>query len=559
MVPDSDLEIGQSRLLEVDNPIVLPENTHVRFIVTSTDVLHDFAIPSAGIKIDATPGRLNQSSFYSERTGELFGQCSELCGTYHGYMPIQVEVGSVEDYLSWISSLVFSFFISNNKLLKSTNRKYMSTTPSGPTSFNWLNNLIKKVNKYNGSALPSLILCSATKRRNMGAQAPQANKRFLVNLSILMFLFLLYYKLYLGFNGEWFALTSFILTAIFSFYFFSSIHLSSNTFLRLVQIIILNTIIVIFFTFLVIIIGVGHELLLGNVIECSSHDEYTNTGDSKTASSNSNSNSSENKYYRISEETANKAIDSAGMIGKAIVENVGPNLGAAAAGGSAASTAFKVTQGVPMLQRIAITSGVAFATTLSTKTALNVGTAQANNKGIKDMIKNSSHSNTDPNRIPSPGPDGFINSPLEGWELECSPLETILSSILSLNVSVLLLIIILLYLIFYRYILSSNKDLIWRAINYILLKFNCKEETIERTKKIFSKGDKYNTIFIFVLFIIISILLLIVLLFNIFVIIELKDNIDNYVDVYNYLYEKCPMDKITSNNYPGIGSDVNKN
>jgi cytochrome c oxidase subunit 2 len=100
MIPDSDLEIGQTRLLEVDNPIILPENTHVRFIVTSTDVLHDFAIPAAGIKIDATPGRLNQSSFFSEREGELFGQCSELCGTYHGFMPIQVEVGSVEDYLS---------------------------------------------------------------------------------------------------------------------------------------------------------------------------------------------------------------------------------------------------------------------------------------------------------------------------------------------------------------------------------------------------------------------------------------------------------------------------
>jgi cytochrome c oxidase subunit 2 len=100
MIPDSDLEIGQIRLLEVDNPIILPSNTHIRFIVTSTDVLHDFAIPSAGIKIDATPGRLNQSSFYSEREGELFGQCSELCGTYHGFMPIQVEVGSVENYLS---------------------------------------------------------------------------------------------------------------------------------------------------------------------------------------------------------------------------------------------------------------------------------------------------------------------------------------------------------------------------------------------------------------------------------------------------------------------------
>ena len=108
MIPDSDLELGQTRLLEVDNPIVLPENTHVRLIVSSTDVLHDFALPSAGVKIDATPGRLNQSSFFSERAGELFGQCSELCGTYHGFMPIQVEVGSVEDYLTWISNLSLS-------------------------------------------------------------------------------------------------------------------------------------------------------------------------------------------------------------------------------------------------------------------------------------------------------------------------------------------------------------------------------------------------------------------------------------------------------------------
>jgi hypothetical protein len=174
--------------------------------------------------------------------------------------------------------------------------------------------------------------------------------------------------------------------------------------------------------------------------------------------------------------------------------------------------------------------------------------------------------------IPSSGPYGFINSPLEGWELECSPLETILSSILSLNVSVLLLFIILLYLIFYRYILSSNKDLIWRAINYILLKFNCKEETIVRTKSFFSKGaatpspqlmqsrqgdgpQKYNTVFIFIF---ISILLLIILVFNIFVIIELKENIDKYVNVYNYLYEKCPLDQITSKNSTGIGSDINK-
>jgi cytochrome c oxidase subunit 2 len=116
MIPESDLEIGQTRLLEVDNPIVLPENTHVRFLVTSTDVLHDFAVPSAAIKIDAAPGRLNQASFFSEREGELFGQCSELCGTYHGFMPIQIEVGSVEDYLSWISSLTILSISTKNKI-----------------------------------------------------------------------------------------------------------------------------------------------------------------------------------------------------------------------------------------------------------------------------------------------------------------------------------------------------------------------------------------------------------------------------------------------------------
>jgi hypothetical protein len=125
MIPDSDLEIGQSRLLEVDNPIILPSNTHVRFIVTSTDVLHDFAIPSAGIKIDATPGRLNQSSFFSEREGELFGQCSELCGTYHGFMPIQVEVGSVEDYLSWISSLGLLPLLNSKNRIKLNSKKYV--------------------------------------------------------------------------------------------------------------------------------------------------------------------------------------------------------------------------------------------------------------------------------------------------------------------------------------------------------------------------------------------------------------------------------------------------
>jgi cytochrome c oxidase subunit 2 len=104
MKPESDLELGEFRLLEVDNPIVIPSDTHVRIIVTSRDVLHDFALPSAGIKIDASPGRLNQVSLVSDRNGSIFGQCSELCGAYHGFMPIECKTVDVEEYVGWLSS-----------------------------------------------------------------------------------------------------------------------------------------------------------------------------------------------------------------------------------------------------------------------------------------------------------------------------------------------------------------------------------------------------------------------------------------------------------------------
>ena len=104
MVPESDLELGQYRLLAVDNPVVVPENTHVRLIVTGADVLHDYAVPALGIKIDATPGRLNQTSLLAERVGTFYGQCSELCGVWHGFMPTTVESVSVGDYLAWVDS-----------------------------------------------------------------------------------------------------------------------------------------------------------------------------------------------------------------------------------------------------------------------------------------------------------------------------------------------------------------------------------------------------------------------------------------------------------------------
>jgi cytochrome c oxidase subunit 2 len=85
-----DLNLGQLRLLEVDNPLLVPTNTHLRFIITATDVLHSFAVPSLGIKIDAVPGRLNAVSTYIQRPGMFTGQCSELCGVNHGFMPINI-------------------------------------------------------------------------------------------------------------------------------------------------------------------------------------------------------------------------------------------------------------------------------------------------------------------------------------------------------------------------------------------------------------------------------------------------------------------------------------
>jgi len=104
MVPESDLELGQFRLLDVDNRVVVPVDTHVRFIVTGQDVIHDFAVPSLGLKIDAIPGRLNQTSVLIQREGVYYGQCSEICGVYHAFMPIAIEAVSLEKYLVWLDS-----------------------------------------------------------------------------------------------------------------------------------------------------------------------------------------------------------------------------------------------------------------------------------------------------------------------------------------------------------------------------------------------------------------------------------------------------------------------
>jgi cytochrome c oxidase subunit 2 len=102
MLLEEDLHLGQFRLLEVDKRVVLPTHTHIRAIITSTDVLHSWAVPSLGIKMDACPGRLNQVSTFINRPGVYYGQCSEICGINHGFMPIVIEAVNFKNYASWV-------------------------------------------------------------------------------------------------------------------------------------------------------------------------------------------------------------------------------------------------------------------------------------------------------------------------------------------------------------------------------------------------------------------------------------------------------------------------
>jgi len=103
MIPEDLLEVGQFRLLEVDNRVVLPVKTHVRLLISAADVLHSWAVPALGIKVDAIPGRLNQTGTFITREGVFYGQCSEICGVNHGFMPITVEAVPLNKYVSWVA------------------------------------------------------------------------------------------------------------------------------------------------------------------------------------------------------------------------------------------------------------------------------------------------------------------------------------------------------------------------------------------------------------------------------------------------------------------------
>nr|YP_010743877.1 cytochrome c oxidase subunit II [Polythlipta liquidalis]WET30817.1 cytochrome c oxidase subunit II [Polythlipta liquidalis] len=104
MTPINQMNNNNFRLLDVDNRIILPMNNQIRIMVTTTDVIHSWTIPSLGVKVDANPGRLNQTNFFINRPGIFFGQCSEICGANHSFMPIVIESISIKNFINWINN-----------------------------------------------------------------------------------------------------------------------------------------------------------------------------------------------------------------------------------------------------------------------------------------------------------------------------------------------------------------------------------------------------------------------------------------------------------------------
>nr|AXA45350.1 cytochrome c oxidase subunit II [Toxicochlespira sp. MNHN IM 2013-9841] len=102
MIPTNELEPGDFRLLEVDHRVILPTQTDIRVLVTSADVIHSWTVPSLGVKVDAIPGRLNQLGFFIKYPGVFYGQCSEICGANHSFMPIVMEAVPLNNFMKWV-------------------------------------------------------------------------------------------------------------------------------------------------------------------------------------------------------------------------------------------------------------------------------------------------------------------------------------------------------------------------------------------------------------------------------------------------------------------------
>lgn len=105
MIPGDTTSTDNFRLLDVDNRVVLPLMAHIRVLISRADVIHSWTVPVMGVKADASPGRVNQVSFVNYRPGVFYGQCSEICGANHRFIPIVIEISSTEDFINWLLRL----------------------------------------------------------------------------------------------------------------------------------------------------------------------------------------------------------------------------------------------------------------------------------------------------------------------------------------------------------------------------------------------------------------------------------------------------------------------
>jgi cytochrome c oxidase subunit 2 len=124
MIKEEELKENQPRLLTVDNELVVPVNKVVKVLITANDVLHAWALPSFGVKRDAVPGRINETWFKAEKVGTYYGQCSELCGIQHAFMPITVRVVTDEEYAEWLSEAKMKF--ANEPIIENEYKKLAS-------------------------------------------------------------------------------------------------------------------------------------------------------------------------------------------------------------------------------------------------------------------------------------------------------------------------------------------------------------------------------------------------------------------------------------------------
>lgn len=123
MVPKEDLKPGQPRLLTVDNEVVLPVDTNIRLLTTSEDVIHNWAVPAFGIKVDTVPGRINETWVRITKEGTYYGQCSELCGVNHGFMPIQVRAVSKQAFQAWTEGAKKKFAAKDDSAVRVASRE----------------------------------------------------------------------------------------------------------------------------------------------------------------------------------------------------------------------------------------------------------------------------------------------------------------------------------------------------------------------------------------------------------------------------------------------------